>query len=340
MKKLVLALMVFATFLVGCSDKEEDNSFKFEGSQWLAEEVPSELGIDLKGETLFDAGVSSQGKMIAALIAKKNSAMGVEDGDIIILNEEQFNCVKSDKNGKKYVLQYAEGFYDIEFINENTIKFFITQESYYIFTRVTNPFSIANAKKFEDLTVSLIPSIESDWAGGKIEFSLSNGTPIKSITFDVVSQNVTVYKDMNSRFDGNVLTLGSYEENGNIANANMVITATDYNDNKYSCSIISKGWRPIFTKRDGEDYKEFDPSQGCKRGESLWIGVVCYEGVVEYIRSTNSFEGIRYSNTYFAVAGDSDNKICLDVPHTNGYDTIYFWYGDEYSYATKIEITD
>ena len=32
---------------------------------------------------------------------------------------------------------------------------------------------------------------------------------------------------MNSRFDGNVLTLGSYEENGNIANANMVITATD-----------------------------------------------------------------------------------------------------------------
>ena len=336
MKKLLYAFMVLATVLVGCTEKEDDNSYKFEGSQWIAEEVPSELGLDLKGETLFDVEVSTQGKMTIALIVQKNSNMGVEDGDIIILNEQPYSCVKSDESGKKYVLQYAEDFYDIEFINENTIKFFITQESYYIFSRVSKAYSLANAKKYEDLTISLIPSVESDWAGGKIEFSLSNGNPIKSITFDVVSQNVSVYKDMNSKFDGNILTLGLYEKYGNIANASMVITATDYKDNQYSCTIMSKGWRPIFIKWN--DYKEFDPSQGVIRGESFGIGIESCEGEVAYTGSTDSFEGIKYSNTLFDAVGSSSNKICFDVPHTNGYDTFYFWYGEEYSHAIKVEI--
>lgn len=338
MKKLIYAFMVLATVLVGCTEKENDNSYKFEGSQWIAEEVPSELGLDLKGETLFDVGVSTQGKMTIALIVQKNSNMGVEDGDIIILNEHPYSCVKSDENGKKYSLQHGEDFYNIEFINKNTIKFFITQESYYIFTRASKTYSLANAKKYEDLTISLIPSIESDWAGGKIEFSLSNGNPIKSITFDVVTQNVTVYKGMNSKFDGNVLTLGFYETDGNVANASIVVTATDYKDNQYLCTIMSKSWRPIFIKLTDEGYKEFDPSQGCIRGESFWIGVEYQEGEVEYTGSTNSFEGIKYSNTLFDVAGSSGNLVCLDVPHTNGYDTIYFWYGEEYSYAIELEI--
>jgi hypothetical protein len=340
MKKLIYAFMVLATVLVGCTEKEDDNSYKFEGSQWIAEEVPSELGLDLKGETLFDVGVSTQGKMTIALIVQKNSNMGVEDGDIIILNEHPYSCVKSDESGKKYSLQYGEDFYNIEFINKNTIKFFITQESYYIFTRASKSYSLANAKKYEDLTVSLIPSVESDWAGGKIEFSLSNGNPIKSIKFDVVSQNVTVYNDMNSILEDNVITLGFYEANGKIANASMVITATDYNGKEYWCTIMSKGWRPAFYKEVGEEFKEVDPSQTWERGENCWIGVESYEGEVEYTGNTDSFEGIRYSNTLFDAAGSSNNKICFDIPHTNGYDIFYFWYGEQYSFATKIEITD
>lgn len=340
MRKLIYALIAYATILVGCSEKEQDNPFKFEGSQWIAEEIPSELGLDLKGELLIDANVNEQGKISFAIIAQKNDKMGVEEGDIIILQSDGYNISEKDDSGKKYSLLVKEQFYSIEFINENTLKLFITEDSYYIFTRVSNNYSLSNAKYFDDLIVSLIPSKESDWAGGEIEFSLSNGAPIKSIKFDVVSQNVTVYNDMNSILEDNVITLGFYEANGKIANASMVITATDYNGKEYWCTIMSKGWRPAFYKEVGEEFKEVDPSQTWERGENCWIGVESYEGEVEYTGNTDSFEGIRYSNTLFDAAGSSNNKICFDIPHTNGYDTFYFWYGEQYSFATKIEITD
>ena len=332
--------MAFAAVLIGCSDKEEDSGYKFGNYQWLSEEIPSELGIDLKGDLLIDADVDEQGGVSFAIIAQKNSNMGIEEGDIILLQSATYNISKKDDSGKRYSLLVNEQFYSIEFINETTLKFFITEESYYIFNRVTNNYSLSNAKKFDDLNVSLIPSKESDWAGGEIEFSLSNGAPIKSIKFDVVSQNVTVYNDMNSILEENVITLGFYEANGKIANASMVITATDYNGKEYWCTIMSKGWRPAFYKEVGEEFKEVDPSQTWERGGNCWIGVESYEGEVEYTGNTDSFEGIRYSNTLFDAAGSSNNKICFDIPHTNGYDTFYFWYGEEYSFATKIEITD
>ena len=110
--------MAFAAVLVGCSDKEEDSGYKFGNYQWLSEEIPSELGIDLKGELLIDADVNEQGGISFAIIAQKNSNMGIEEGDIILLQSATYNISKKDDSGKRYSLLVNEQFYSIEFINE------------------------------------------------------------------------------------------------------------------------------------------------------------------------------------------------------------------------------
>lgn len=344
MKKLIYAFMALAAVLVSCSDKDDAEIYKFEGSQWVSEIMMEELGCDIKGECLIDMGATSQGKMAFAIIAEENSKKGLNEGDIVIIENTSYTYTPTDESGAKGIIQAKGEQYSIEFINENTIKFYITPEIYYIFSRVSNNYSLSGAKDINDLTISLIPSKTSDWAGGVVTFELSNGDNIKYLTYDIITvgadNDASMPTALTNADNTPTLTLGLYKNNGIISDAEISLKASDENGNEYECIVTSKAWSPAVYKEESNGYfTEQTAPYIWERGSSCWIGAKGAGEEIEYTGNNNSFKGITYSidNPLFETYGNKENKVGIDLPNSNTSTIITYSYG-EYSQAIEIEI--
>jgi hypothetical protein len=94
----------------------------------------------------------------------------------------------------------------------------------------------------------ITPSKGSDWAGGYVTFDASHS--VRYMTYDALTEGVEADRNFSTKLENNTLTLGLYKDaEGNIADCDILIRATDYDGNETSCTVRSKAWKPaVYTK--------------------------------------------------------------------------------------------
>lgn len=336
MKRLFIAFAAVAMMMISCDKIGKDSANVLEG-QWLSEEYEGYFEFPAF-KMLFDIGTKSgAGKFTMAMLAIESNDVFVED-DIILMGQGS------------YTYDAAKGeFYDEEVSSPATVKFlnkdkirFTSDGIDIVFTRVSKPYSLSDMIDPEEMTpeeFELTASQDADWAGGTISF-YANGE-IASMRVSVAGPELTPDEKCLTvvNQEDKSVTLGLYKDSeGNIADCDLIVVATDPDGREAAYTITSNAWRPaVYTEYKGE-YSEDDLSQGWSRGAECWLGAVGAYGLIEYDGVTDTFGGISFDVPGFMVAfGSKDEKVGFDTPPTNQSGTISYSYGS-LTYELVIEI--
>ena len=340
MKKMFFAMLAVAVLMVSCK-KDGDSSYTLEG-QWLTEEEEGTDGFP-SAKMLMDIGAKSgAGKMTMATLITETVGSFVE-GDLYLIQEAPYTY---DKSSGTLTMKHSEAgdeIAQVKFISADKVT--ITEDGVSIFfTRVKKEYSLKDMKSFVEFEpesdFEITPSKEADWAGGEISFV--GNKEIKNLTYDAMTDGVTVSELCPTTLaEDCTLTLGLYlDSEGNIADCDILIKASDYDGNETTCIVTSDAWRPaVYTEYRGE-FTEDDLSQGWSRGASCWLGALSTTDdiIIEYTGSSHTFGGISCTVPDFMVpVGDASNKVCYDTPNSNCYGTIIYTYG-ALTYELPIDI--
>lgn len=334
MKKLLFAIMVVAMAIVSC-DKEGAPVNVLEG-QWITEEMSAD-GDFPANRTLMDIGAKSgAGKLTIAILMTESNAVFTE-GDIVKIS------------GGAYTYDVSKGQLTLDgtsvkvtFLSKNMIK--LTEDGVeLVFSRVDKQYSLSDMKDPEDFFLpeefKLTPLKDADWAGGTIAFAANR--EVVDLDFAVSTTGLTEDNRCTTScsLEDMSVTLGLFKDaEGNIADCDILVTATDSEGNEAHYTITSDAWRPVvYTKYNGE-YTEDDLSQGWTRGAECWLGAVSTMDEIAYDGTVDTFGGISYGVPDFMDAfGTNVTKIGFDTPNTNQTGTITYTYG-ALTYELEIEI--
>lgn len=337
MKRLFIAIAAVAMMMISCDKTGKDSPDVLEG-QWITEEYEAYAGFPAY-KLLFDIGTKSgAGKFTMAMLATETNDIFVED-DLILMGQGS------------YTYDAAKGeFYDADVETPATVKFLTKDKIRFtsdgidmVFTRVAKPYSLSEMIDPDEMTpeeFELTASNDADWAGGTISF-YANGE-IADMRVSVAGPELTPDEKCLTvvNQEDKSVTLGLYKDSeGNIADCDLIVVATDPDGRQAAYTITSKAWRPaIYTEYQGE-YTEDDLSQGWSRGAECWLGAVGAWGLIEYDGVTDTFEGISFYVPDFMVAfGSKDEKVGFDTPPSNCSGTITYSYGS-LTYELVIDIS-
>lgn len=313
--------------------KKDDAKVTFEGNQWITETFAAD-GDMPEGKYLLDVGAKSgAGKASALYLVTESNAVFAE-GSMILLSAESY--VYDSATGK---FTFSNEEYIVEFITDKKIKYTAEGMSFVFSLVEGKQYSIKDAIPLEGNPgeFEITPSKGSDWAGGYVTFDASHS--VRYMTYDALTEGVEADRNFSTKLENNTLTLGLYKDaEGNIADCDILIRATDYDGKETSCTVRSKAWKPaVYTENNGS-YTEYDLSQGWSRATECWLGAVNTTGEIAYDGVTNSFAGISYEvPSFMSHVGSSDNKVCFDTPNTNQSGKVRFAYGDLY-YELTLDI--
>lgn len=336
MKKILFFMMILGVVVTACK-KEKNPNVSLEGNQWITEEFEP-YGDFPSGRYLFDFGAKSgAGKMTSVIVVTESNSL-FEEGDLILLSRSNYTYDASTgviSNGGEGVR--------VEYLTPKKIQFCSTEDDSQLMV-----LSLVEGKQYQikDAVIfqpemeefKITPSNEADWAGGTITF-MSNRI-VTSLTYDVLTEGLTLQEDLcKTTLSDNTLTLGQYVgDGGTLTDCQIMITASDEEGNETSCIVTSKAWKPAVYTEDKGAYTQYDLSNGWSRGQDCWLGALCAEGEIRYDGEADTFGGISYQVPDFMKAyGNNDNKVCHEMPSTNGSGTIIYTYG-ELSYELPIEI--
>lgn len=331
MKRLLFAFMAVVLLFSACKKDDSAADYQFEGCQWITEEEEAD-GDFPAYKVLFDVGLKSgAGKFTMAMLMMDD--MGpLHEGDLVLVSQDSYTYDKSKK-------EFADGTGSatIKFLSKNMIKLSFDGVDM-VFTKVDKPYSLSDLidpdELFKPEDFEVVPSKDSDWAGGSITFT-ANRT-IKSLTYDVLTDGVTEQDICKTTLTGETLVLGQYVGKGSaLADCEIQIKAADEEGNETTCIVTSRAWRPaVYTEYKGE-YTQDHLDNGWSRGQECWLGALCADGEVPYDGETDSFGGISYTVPDFMDAfGSKANKVGYDTPNNNISGTITYSYG-----ALSFELT-
>lgn len=324
MKRFLFAFMAVVLLFSACKKDDSAADYQFEGCQWITEEEEA-YGDYPAYKVLFDVGLKSgAGKFTMAMLMMDD--MGpFQEGDLVLVSQDSYTYDKSKK-------EFADGTGSatVKFLSKNMIKLSFDGVDM-VFTKVDKPYSLSDLIDPEELfkpeDFEVVPSKDSDWAGGSIKFT-ANRT-IKSLTYDVLTDGVTEQDICKTTLTGEILVLGQYVGEGSaLADCEIQIKAADEEGNETTCIVTSRAWRPaVYTKYKGV-YSQDHLDNGWSRGQECWLGALCADGELPYDGETDSFGGISYTVPDFMVAfGSSDNKVGYDTPNDSVSGTITYSYG-------------
>lgn len=327
-------MMALGVVIAACK-KEENPNVSLEGNQWITEEFEAFASFP-SGRYLYDFGAKSgAGKMTSVIVATESNANFTE-GDLILLFRSDYTY---DASAGKLSADGVEAL--VKYLTPTKIQISEGDEIRLVLTLVEGKqYPVKDAVEFKPKPeeFKITPSKEADWAGGTITF-MSNRT-VTSLTYDVLTEGLTEQEDLcKTSLSDNKLILGQYVGEGTaLANCRIRIKASDEEGNETECIVTSKAWRPAVYTEDKGVYTQYDLSNGWPRGQECWLGALCAEGEIRYDGEADTFGGISYQVPDFMKAfADNDNKVCHDMPSTNGSGTIIYTYG-ELSYELPIEI--
>lgn len=323
--------MAVVLLFSACKKDDSAADYQFEGCQWITEEEEAD-GDFPAYKVLFDVGLKSgAGKFTMAMLMMDD--MGpLHEGDLVLVSQDSYTYDKSKK-------EFADGTGSatIKFLSKNMIKLSFDGVDM-VFTKVDKPYSLSDLidpdELFKPEDFEVVPSKDSDWAGGSITFT-ANRT-IKSLTYDVLTDGVTEQDICKTTLTGETLVLGQYVGKGSaLADCEIQIKAADEEGNETTCIVTSRAWRPaVYTEYKGE-YTQDHLDNGWSRGQECWLGALCADGEVPYDGETDSFGGISYTVPDFMDAfGSKANKVGYDTPNNNISGTITYSYG-----ALSFELT-
>ena len=316
--------MAVVLLFSACKKDDSAADYQFEGCQWITEE--EEANGDYPAyKVLFDVGLKSgAGKFTMAMLMMDD--MGpFQEGDLVLVSQDSYTYDKSKK-------EFADGTGSatVKFLSKNMIKLSFDGVDM-VFTKVDKPYSLSDLIDPEELfkpeDFEVVPSKDSDWAGGSITFT-ANRT-ITSLTYDVLTDGVTEQDICKTTLTGETLVLGQYVGEGSaLADCEIQIKAADEEGNETTCIVTSRAWRPaVYTEYKGV-YTQDHLNNGWSRGQECWLGALCADGEVPYDGETDSFGGISYTVPDFMDAfGSSDNKVGYDTPYDSVSGTITYSYG-------------
>jgi len=316
--------MAVVLLFSACKKDDSAADYQFEGCQWITEEEEAD-GDFPAYKVLFDVGLKSgAGKFTMAMLMMDD--MGpLHEGDLVLVSQDSYTYDKSKK-------EFADGTGSatIKFLSKNMIKLSFDGVDM-VFTKVDKPYSLSDLidpdELFKPEDFEVVPSKDSDWAGGSITFT-ANRT-IKSLTYDVLTDGVTEQDICKTTLTGETLVLGQYVGAGSaLADCEIQIKAADEEGNETTCIVTSRAWRPaVYTEYKGE-YTQDHLDNGWSRGQECWLGALCADGEVPYDGETDSFGGISYTVPDFMDAfGSKANKVGYDTPNDNISGTITYSYG-------------
>ena len=324
MKRFLFAFMAVVLLFSACKKDDSAADYQFEGCQWITEEEEA-YGDYPAYKVLFDVGLKSgAGKFTMAMLMMDD--MGpFHEGDLVLVSQGSYTYDKSKKE-----FSDESGSATIKFLSKNMIKLSFDGVDM-VFTKVDKPYSLSDLIDPEELfkpeDFEVVPSKDSDWAGGSITFT-ANRT-IKSLTYDVLTDGVTEQDICKTTLTGETLVLGQYVGEGSaLADCEIQIKAADEEGNETTCIVTSRAWRPaVYTKYKGV-YTQDHLDNGWSRGQECWLGALCADGELPYDGETDSFGGISYTVPDFMNAfGSSDNKVGYDTPNSSVSGTIRYSYG-------------
>ncbi|MBE6237701.1 MAG: hypothetical protein E7116_06080 [Bacteroidales bacterium] len=324
MKRLLFAFMAAFLLFSACKKDDSATDYQFEGCQWITEEEEA-YGDYPAYKTLFDVGLKSgAGKFTMAMLMLED--MGpFHEGDLVLVSQGSYTYDKSKKE-----FSDESGTATIKFLSKNMIKLSFDGVDM-VFTKVDKPYSLSDLIDPEELfkpeDFEVVPSKDSDWAGGSITFT-ANRT-IQSLTYDVLTDGVTEQDICKTTLTGETLVLGQYVGAGSaLADCKIQIKAADEEGNETTCIVTSRAWRPaVYTEYKGE-YTQDHLDNGWSRGQECWLGALCADGELPYDGETDSFGGISYTVPDFMEPfGSRDNKIGYDTPNDSVSGTITYSYG-------------
>ena len=324
MKRFLFAFMAVVLLFSACKKDDSAADYQFEGCQWITEEEEAD-GDFPAYKVLFDVGLKSgAGKFTMAMLMMDD--MGpLHEGDLVLVSQDSYTYDKSKK-------EFADGTGSatIKFLSKNMIKLSFDGVDM-VFTKVDKPYSLSDLidpdELFKPEDFEVVPSKDSDWAGGSITFT-ANRT-IESLTYDVLTDGVTEQDICKTTLTGETLVLGQYVGAGSaLADCEIQIKAADEEGNETTCIVTSRAWRPaVYTKYKGV-YTQDHLDNGWSRGQECWLGALCADGELPYDGETDSFGGISYTVPDFMDAfGSSDNKVGYDTPNSSVSGTITYSYG-------------
>lgn len=336
MKKLFLAIAAVAMMMISCDKKGGDPVNVLDG-QWLSEEYEGYFEFPAY-KMLFDIGTKSgAGKYTMAMLATESNDL-FNEGDIILMGQGSYTY---DAAKGEFYDEGVETPATVKFLTKDKIRF--TSDGIdIVFTRVSKPYSLSDMIDPEEMTpeeFELTASKDADWAGGEIAFYANR--EIASLSVTVAGPELTPdAKSMTAvSMEDKSVTLGLYvDSEGNIADCDLLVVATDPDGNTAEYTITSKAWRPaIYTEYKGV-YTEDDLSQGWSRGQACWLGAVGAWGEIKYDGATDTFEGISYDvPAFMGLFGNDNYKVGFDTPASNQSGTISYSYGD-LTYELVIDI--
>ena len=267
---------------------------------------------------------SGAGKFTMAMLMLED--MGpFHEGDLVLVSQGSYTYDKSKKE-----FSDESGTATIKFLSKNMIKLSFDGVDM-VFTKVDKPYSLSDLIDPEELfkpeDFEVVPSKDSDWAGGSITFT-ANRT-IQSLTYDVLTDGVTEQDICKTTLTGETLVLGQYVGAGSaLADCEIQIKAADEEGNETTCIVTSRAWRPaVYTEYKGV-FTQDHLNNGWSRGQECWLGALCADGELPYDGETDSFGGISYTVPDFMEPfGSRDNKIGYDTPNDSVSGTITYSYG-------------
>lgn len=319
-------MMTLGVVMTACK-KDEDPKVSLDGNQWITEELAA-IGDMPAGMYLCDFGAKSgAGKMTTVLVVTESNSE-FNEGDLILMHKGSYTY---DASTGKLNVDGDESV--VEFITNTKAKISVAGVEF-IFSLVEGKqYPVKDAIPFETTPeeFKITPSKTADWAGGSITFK-SNRT-IKSMTYDVLTDGLNEQEEIckTTLTEDQVLTLGQYVAAGSaLANCQIQIKAADEDENETTCIVTSKAWRPAvytYSTSTGK-FTQDHLDQGWSLGQSCWLGALCADGEIPYVKTTDTFSGIVYTvPPFMSAVGDRENKVECDTPYVANSGTITYTYG-------------
>ena len=322
MKKFLFFVMTLAVLMTACK-KVENPNVSLEGNQWISEEFEAEW-VYPAGMYLFDIGAKSDaGKMTIVLVATESNST-FKEGDLIKIYSGDYTYDASTG-----VLSSDGDAVRVEYLTSKKIQFsFVDTGSQFMVLSLVEGKQYPVKEAVEFVEFEITPSKEDDWAGGSITFT--SDKTIKSLTYEVMTEGLTEKEDLcKTSLSGNTLILGEYvTADAAPANCLIKVKATDEEGNEAECIVTSKAWMPaVYTESDGK-YTQFDLKNVLAGGTEYYIGALCADGEIPYVRETDSFSGISYKlPSFMKPFGSKDDKVACDAKSVNDFGYITYTYG-------------